>query len=98
MSTVRRGPGAEGIASLLREVNSRLAELYLHVDERGEYVFLCECGDRRCGAELQLTIDEYAYVRAHPRRFAVVTGHEVMCAARVVESGDRYTVVETAGP
>jgi hypothetical protein len=89
---------AEGVAALLREVNSRLAELYVHLDESGECVFLCECGDRRCGAGVELTIDEYAGVRANPRRYTVVTGHELTCAARVVETGARYTVLETSRP
>ena len=87
---------AARIESLFREVNSRLAELYLHLDGGGEYVFLCECGDGRCGGGLQLTIDEYARVRAHPRRFAIVPGHEVTGDQRVVETGERYVVIETA--
>ena len=84
------------IESLFREVNSRLAELYLHLDESDEYVFLCECSDGRCGGGLNLTIDEYAQIRAHPRRFAIVPGHTLTSAWRVVQTGDRYSVVEQA--
>jgi predicted NBD/HSP70 family sugar kinase len=98
VSAVPPDTAAEGVAALLREVNSRLAELYVHLDEHGECVFLCECGDRGCGVGVELTIDEYAVVRANPRRYAVVTGHELTRAARVVETGARYTVLEAARP
>jgi hypothetical protein len=87
---------AAQIESLFREVNSRLAELYLHLDGGDEHAFLCECGDGRCGVGLQLTIDEYARIRAHPRWFAVAPGHQLAGDQRVVESGERYAVVETA--
>jgi hypothetical protein len=44
-----------------------------------------------------LTLDEYAAVRARPRVFAVVPGHERLDVERVVEEGRGYFVVEKLG-
>lgn len=38
--------------------------------------FLCECGNERCLARVELTPAAYEAVRAHPARFFVVPGHE----------------------
>src|SRR3954469_21596167 len=54
----------------------------------------CECGRRRCRDHVHLTIDEYEAVRADPRRFIVVPGHELLAAETVVERHDQYFVVE----
>jgi hypothetical protein len=60
--------------------------------------FLCECGDERCFARVELTPAAYEAVRAHPARFFVVPGHEDLTAGEVVvERHDRYTLVEKQG-
>jgi hypothetical protein len=60
--------------------------------------FLCECGDERCFARVELTPAAYEAVRAHPARFFVVPGHEDLPAGEVVvERHDRYTLVEKQG-
>jgi hypothetical protein len=82
------------IEALFRELNSRLAELYLHLDDTADGVFHCECSDTECATELELTMEQYARIRAHPRQFAVVPGHERVSVERVVETAVGYTVVE----
>jgi hypothetical protein len=59
--------------------------------------FVCECGRLRCTRIIQLTREEYEAVRANPRRFAVVEGHELPEVEEVVDRDDRYLVVEKVG-
>ena len=60
--------------------------------------FLCECAEARCTNIIQLTLAEYADVRAGPRRFAVAPGHEVASADElVIGRSDRFTTVEKVG-
>jgi hypothetical protein len=59
--------------------------------------FVCECGRLHCTRILQLTREEYEGVRANPRRFAIVEGHELLEVEEVVERHDRYFVVEKTG-
>src|SRR5829696_4699870 len=66
-------------------------------DPGGLLTFVCECGRLRCTALLELTRAEYEGVRANPRRFAILDGHEIPDAEEIVERHDRYVVVEKAG-
>ena len=56
--------------------------------------FVCECGRLHCTRIIRLTRPEYESVRADPRRFAVVEGHEILEAEEIVERHERYLVVE----
>jgi hypothetical protein len=66
-------------------------------DASGLLTFVCECGRLRCNQLIQLTRAEYEAVRANPRRFAIVDGHEILEAEAIVERHDRYIVVEKSG-
>jgi hypothetical protein len=61
-------------------------------------VFRCECGRIGCNELIGLSADEYETVRAHPRRFAIVPGHEVEAIDEPVEHHDTYVVVEARAP
>ncbi len=63
----------------------------------GMLAFLCECGRLGCNKLIQLTRGEYEAVRASPRRFAVVDGHEMKEVEEVVGRTERYIVVEKRG-
>jgi hypothetical protein len=54
----------------------------------------CECGQLGCNQLIELTRADYRAVRANPRRFAVVPGHEVLEIETTVERHARYAVVE----
>jgi predicted ThiF/HesA family dinucleotide-utilizing enzyme len=56
--------------------------------------FLCECGRLGCNQLIGLTRAQYEAVRSHPRRFALVPGHEIIEAEDVVERHAEYRVVE----
>jgi len=57
----------------------------------------CECGSDRCQAQLTLTAAEYERLRRFPTRFAVRAGHEIAVVERVVETNERYVIVEKFG-
>jgi hypothetical protein len=56
--------------------------------------FVCECGQLGCNELVELTLSEYEAVRANPRRFLMVDGHEIPDVEDVVERHARYTVAE----
>jgi hypothetical protein len=66
-------------------------------DPAGLLTFICECGRLRCDELVQLTRREYEDIRKNPRRFAILDGHEILEAEKIVERNDRYLVVEKAG-
>jgi hypothetical protein len=61
------------------------------------FAFFCECSDANCAEQLDLTLTEYEAVRAHGARFVILTGHEEPDVEEVVETRQRYTVVEKTG-
>ncbi len=85
--------------SLFREVNESVERLATGFVGGGEQMqdFLCECGDDACLDRVALRLREYEAVRADPRRFALVPGHEQLEVERVVEDHGRYVVVEKIG-
>ena len=86
--------------SLFREVNDRIEELSADVEkqgiapEGGLVEFHCECGRDGCTERLRMTVEEYQGVRADNDRFALAHGHETPEMEAVVESTDRYLVVD----
>jgi hypothetical protein len=84
--------------ALFREANERMTAW----PERAEagpaerLTFYCECAEASCKQHLSLTPEEYESVRASSRHFAIVAGHEYPDAERVIESHDRYVVIEKA--
>jgi hypothetical protein len=80
---------------LFRQVNDRvrtLNEAFEPLLPRGDWI--CECADSGCVERIEMTIDEYDAIRAHPRRFPAVAGHELVGIERVVEQLGGYVVVE----
>jgi hypothetical protein len=80
---------------LFREVNERLRELgdaFSTVTEEADFV--CECGDGSCTKHVRMPLPEYEEIRADPKRFFVVAGHELPEYEKVVSEHDAYFVVE----
>jgi hypothetical protein len=83
-----------------REVNERIEGIssrgsLADRDQQQERLRLvCECGIEECAEVIEATVAEYEAVRAHPRRFLVVPGHEHTDTARVVERNSGFLVVE----
>jgi hypothetical protein len=85
--------------ALFREVNERVAEVaeqFIAGETRVN--FNCECGDRACAEQIEMTVGEYEALRKVGTRFAVVPCHEVPDIERVVERHQAYLVVEKQDP
>ena len=59
--------------------------------------FRCECARRGCSSLIELTSEQYEVLRSHPRRFAVVPGHEEPEMEDVIETHPGYLFVEKRG-
>ena len=78
----------------LREVNEAI-ERGQWPGEDGKLVgFRCECARLGCDQVIELAISEYEQVRAHPRRFVLIRGHEVPGEDTLVDSGSGWVIVE----
>jgi len=86
--------------SAFREVNEAIERGLWQGEESSLVAFRCECASLDCASMVELTPKEYERVRADPRRFLVLPGHELPDVETVVETHERYLVVEkqaTAG-
>jgi hypothetical protein len=84
--------------SQFREINERLTAGLRQIPHNPELLeFICECGNPTCEQHVQLSLAEYERVRSDSRRFAVVPGHVIPQAERVVWKDDRFEVVEKGG-
>jgi hypothetical protein len=63
-------------------------------ETQGSGRFVCECADRSCTGWLEIPLDEYRAVRAHPRWFLVMPTHEIPDVETIVERHDGYFVIE----
>jgi hypothetical protein len=82
---------------IFREVNERLRDLVGTVPD-GVVEYICECSDVGCAAKIELKLLAYEAVRAQPKCFFIVPGHERLELERVVDRVDGYTVVEKIVP
>jgi hypothetical protein len=62
--------------AFFRAVNEGIAEASERF-ESDEAEFLCECGDANCTHRIEVSLDDYENVRAHPTRFLVRRGHDL---------------------
>jgi hypothetical protein len=56
--------------------------------------FRCECSRLGCGEAVEARIAEYEQVRKSPRRFLLAAGHQLEEIESVVDTTDRFVVVE----
>ena len=90
----RRRERAARNESLFREVNERIEDL---AGNASFSLFICECMNQNCDEAVSVTHEEYEHVRSGPNRFIVLRGHEIPEVDAVVETCDRYLVVEKRG-
>jgi hypothetical protein len=83
-----------GNEALFREVNEAIERGQWPGEEDSPAAFRCECARLDCNKLISLTPREYERVRATPRRFLVIPGHEVKELETVVGTGSGYIVVE----
>lgn len=81
--------------SRFRDINESLRRDLAKLPGQPDAVpFVCECGLSSCAGTIEITVDEYEAIRANPRRFIVLAGHEIPDVEHVVTSTRVYTVVE----
>lgn len=80
--------------ALFRQINEGIERGQWPGEEDRPVGFRCECARLGCAEVIELSINEYERIRAHPRRFFVVPGHERADVEVVVETTPAYVVVE----
>jgi hypothetical protein len=80
--------------ALVREINEGIERGQWPGEEDSPASFRCECARLGCNELVELTGRAYERVRANPRRFIVLPGHEQSDIEKVVERTPEYVVVE----
>lgn len=80
--------------AVIRDVNEGIERGQWPGEEDKPVGFRCECAQVGCNQLVELTLREYEEIRAHPRHFVVVAGHELPETETVVESRPGYLIVE----
>jgi hypothetical protein len=88
----QRSAGAN--EATIRDVNEGIERGQWPGEEDTPVGFRCECARLGCNHLIELSVREYEVIRAHPRRFVVVPGHESLEVETVIEAGPRYVIVE----
>lgn len=82
---------------VFRDVNEGIVRGQWPGDPQAPIGFRCECARLGCNMLVALTLAQYEAVRANPRRFLIVRGHELPEVEVVVERHDGFSVVEKVG-
>jgi hypothetical protein len=78
----------------IRDVNEGIERGQWPGEEDTPIGFRCECARLGCNRLVELSVREYEEIRAHPRRFVVVPGHELLDVEMVIEARSGYVIVE----
>jgi hypothetical protein len=82
---------------MFRDVNDGIARGQWPGDPEAPIGFRCECARLGCNVLVALTLAQYEAVRASPRRFVIVSGHELPEVEALIERHGEYAVVEKVG-
>jgi hypothetical protein len=77
-----------------RDVNEALKRGRWPGEEQEPIAFRCECSQLGCTRMIELSGAEYERIRTNPRRFLMAPDHDDPGAEVVVETHERYVVVE----
>jgi 5-bromo-4-chloroindolyl phosphate hydrolysis protein len=81
--------------SLFRAVNEKLNDVNEMLSSVSDtFVIACECADTNCVEMIDISPQDYADVRADPRRFVILAGHVYPDVENVIRQVDGYVVVE----
>ena len=84
----------EGLA---RRINEAIESGQWPGEQGQRTAYRCECAQLDCKRTVELMPAEYEQVRAHPRRFLVLPGHERPQVETVIEATPAYLVVSKDG-
>ena len=80
--------------AVFREVNEGIERGQWPGDADKRVGFRCECARLGCNLIVELTLADYERVRAHPRHFLLIAGHELPDIETVIERTSEYVIVE----
>jgi hypothetical protein len=80
--------------SVFRDVNDAIERGLWPGEDESPVAFRCECASLQCNRLVELTPRAYEQVRANPRQFLVLCGHELPEVETIVESHEDYVVVQ----
>ena len=81
--------------SIFRQVNEQIESLNRDFGtEERTMSAICECANGDCTERLQISVSAYEAVRADPRRYVIVPGHELPEFESIVGGGNGWDVVE----
>jgi hypothetical protein len=80
--------------AVYRQVNEGIERGQWPGEEGAPVGFRCECARLGCNLLLELTLAEYKHVRSAPRRFVMISGHELPALEVVIERRPGYVIVE----
>jgi hypothetical protein len=80
--------------TLFREVNEAIERGVWPGEEDSAAAFRCECARLDCNQLVSITPREYERIRANPRHFLVLPGHQLEDVETVVSVAAEYVVVE----
>ena len=78
----------------IRDVNEGIERGQWPGEEDTPVGFRCECARLGCNRLVELTVREYEGVRANPRWFVILPGHQLSDVETVVEARSGYLIVE----
>ena len=79
---------------IFREVNERIREVAEHFESASGVAFICECSNQHCTESIELDLGEYKAIRSSPTLFLIALGHETLKVENVVDTNDRFALVE----
>ena len=80
-----------------RAFNERLSLLDDDLAGDEARLFRCECGLIGCATTIKLSAEDFAGLRADPRRFAVHAEHVIPEAEHVVSTRHGHAIIEKSG-
>jgi len=84
---------------VFRDYNNRRVAFEQDADPDGELVpFVCECADPECIEGMELSMDDFIAGHSAPNRFTVKPGHVYPEGEQVLDTHDRFWVVEKPDP
>lgn len=60
--------------------------------------FVCECSNLSCVDEIEISLEDYRSIHAHPHRFTLRPGHDIAEIETINDERDGFNVVEKIGP
>ena len=90
----KRQRRAAATEATIRDVNEGIERGQWPGDEGVPVGFRCECARLGCNRLIELTVHDYEEIRANPRRFVLIPGHEFPDVESVIEARPGYVIVE----